>query len=402
VDRHLAFVSMPAHGHVTPTLPVVAELVRRGFRVSYATHEQFRPAVEKAGATLVPTGRPILDGPPAAITPAFFAALLQRLVADARTNLPGLQAHFRDDPAQAVCYDRMSLAGGILAATSGALDVGLLSTFAMNEQTDPLFRRAAAEHGELADPAIERTRAEMHDLLGRYGLTPRAVWIAESASLNIVFVPPEFQPAAETFDDRYRFVGPSPAFREAEAGWSPLADPVLYISLGTAFNDRPHFYRACLEAFGDGAWPVAMALGERVRIEDLGPIPGNVDARPWFPQPAVLRSASAFVSHAGMGSTMEALYYGIPLVCVPQMIEQDANARRVADLGLGVRLDPATVTPAELRAAVDRVTADADVRIALDRMRSAILAAGGAAAAADAIEAGLATSREADSDIPGG
>ena len=35
MDRHLAFVSLPAHGHVNPALPVVAELVRRGWRVSY-------------------------------------------------------------------------------------------------------------------------------------------------------------------------------------------------------------------------------------------------------------------------------------------------------------------------------------------------------------------------------
>ena len=55
VDRHLAFVSLPAHGHVNPMLPVVAELARRGWRISYATGERFRPEVEKAGATLVPT-----------------------------------------------------------------------------------------------------------------------------------------------------------------------------------------------------------------------------------------------------------------------------------------------------------------------------------------------------------
>jgi MGT family glycosyltransferase len=134
---------------------------------------------------------------------------------------------------------------------------------------------------------------------------------------------------------------------------------VLYVSLGTAFNERPHFYRACLKAFGDGAWPVAMAVGKRVRVEDLGPIPGNVDARPLFPLPAVLRSASAFVSHAGMGSTMEALYYGVPLVCAANDRAGHQRAR-VAELGHGVRLDPATRHAAELRAAVDRVTADAD------------------------------------------
>jgi MGT family glycosyltransferase len=104
----------------------------------------------------------------------------------------------------------------------------------------------------------------------------------------------------------------------------------------------------------------------------------------------VLRHAAAFVSHAGMGSTMEALYYGVPLVCVPQMVEQEANAARVAELGLGVRLDPESLTADDLRAAVDAVTGDAAIRAALDRMRDAVRKAGGAVAAADAIEAHLA------------
>jgi len=186
-----------------------------------------------------------------------------------------------------------------------------------------------------------------------------------------------------------RFVGPSPAAREDTAGWTPPDEPVLLVALGTAFNERPEFYRTCLEAF-DGHGPVAMAVGERVRIDDLGPVPGNVDVRPWFPQPAVLRHARAFVSHAGMGSTMEALYYGVPLVCVPQMLEQGVNAARVAELGLGVRLDPGGLTPEDLRAAVDAVTTDPATRAALDRMREAIRRAGGAVAAADAIETHLA------------
>jgi MGT family glycosyltransferase len=126
-----------------------------------------------------------------------------------------------------------------------------------------------------------------------------------------------------------------------------------------------------------------------VDLRDLGPVPANVDVRRWFPEPAVLRHARAFVSHAGMGSTTEALYYGVPLVCVPQMLEQELNAGRVVELGLGVRLDPRRLTATDLRTAVDAVTGDAGMRAALDRMRVATRAAGGAVAAADAIEAHL-------------
>jgi MGT family glycosyltransferase len=389
VDRHLAFVSLPAHGHVNPVLPVVAELARRGWRTSVATGERFRPEVEKVGATLVPTPAQAPTAPPPAVTgPAVFAHFLERVLADARGSLPVLTEHFRADPPHAVCYDATSLAGRILAAQTRAADVALLPTFATNERSSPFARSSPS--AAAPPPEVLAAGRELGELAAAHGVAlQRGVGLGAPASLNIVFIPREFQPAADTFDDRFRFVGPSPAAREDDPGWAPPEGPVLFVSLGTAFNDRPAFYRACLEAFA-GRGPVAMAVGQHVRVDDLGPVPGNVDVRPWFPQPAVLRHAAAFVSHAGMGSTMEALYYGVPLVCVPQMLEQEANARRVAELGLGVRLDAARLTAADLRAAVDAVTGDAPVRVALDRMRDAVRNAGGAGAAADAIEAHLA------------
>jgi MGT family glycosyltransferase len=385
VDRHVAFASLPAHGHVNPTLPVVAELVRRGWRVSYATADRFAAAVAAPGAPVGPPGAPPPAGPgPGALGTAAFAGFLERITTDARDSLPGLLAHFGDDPPRAVCYDAMSLTGRVLAGATGAPDVALVPTFASNERSSPFARSGTPP------PEILAAVRDMKELLAAHGLGAELrPGQLPPASLNIVFLPPEFQPDVDTFDSRFRFVGPSPSAREHDPGWTPPDEPVLFVSLGTAFNDRPDFYRACLQAF-DGGGPVAMAVGDRVRPDELGPVPPNVDVRPWFPQPAVLRHAAAFVSHAGMGSTTEALYYGVPLVCVPQMVEQARNADRVVELGLGVRLDPGDLSAADLRAAVDAVTGDAAVRAALDRMRDATRRAGGAVAAADAIEAHLA------------
>jgi UDP:flavonoid glycosyltransferase YjiC (YdhE family) len=79
----------------------------------------------------------------------------------------------------------------------------------------------------------------------------------------------------------------------------------------------------------------------------------------------------------------------VPLVCVPQMLEQEVNAARVAELGLGVRLDPDGSDAEDLRAAVDAVTADRDAR-RLDRMRAADPARGRRrGGGGDAIEAHL-------------
>jgi hypothetical protein len=46
----LLFFNLPASGHVNPTLPLLAELTRRGHRVLYYTGDQFRSQVERQGA----------------------------------------------------------------------------------------------------------------------------------------------------------------------------------------------------------------------------------------------------------------------------------------------------------------------------------------------------------------
>ena len=45
------FFNIPFHGHINPTLPLVAELTRRGDHITYYSSEAFRPAIEQAGAT---------------------------------------------------------------------------------------------------------------------------------------------------------------------------------------------------------------------------------------------------------------------------------------------------------------------------------------------------------------
>jgi MGT family glycosyltransferase len=103
-------------------------------------------------------------------------------------------------------------------------------------------------------------------------------------------------------------------------------------------------------------------------------------------QPAVLEQATAFVTHAGMGSTLEALHHGVPMVAIPRLPEQVANARRVVELGLGRQLEPGAVTASTLRQAVLDVATDEAVARRMRAIRSEVRQCGGAPAAADAIE----------------
>jgi len=91
-----------------------------------------------------------------------------------------------------------------------------------------------------------------------------------------------------------------------------------------------------------------------------------------------------------LGSTIEALYYGVPLITFPQMPEQVINADRVEELGLGTRLHAQTLTVDTLRSAVGQVTSSPKIRANLDRMRIAAHHGGEAPRGATAIEEYLA------------
>lgn len=379
--KHFAFINVPAVGHINPTLPLVEELVRRGHRVSYATGRSMVAHVKAAGAEPVPlpTEPPDMQAN-VDFFPEKFARMLEHLLADAQRSFPLLLKHFEHDRPNAVCYDGLAFAGRALADKLKIPDISLVSTFAGHEN---LSLREQFKH-----PRLAAFCKDIDGFAAEHGLTTDLRPTGASPSpLNLVFIPKRFQIAPESFDERFCFLGPSVGYRGDER-WQPMHgdSPLLFISLGTILTNRPEFYRICFEAFRDSHWQVALAIGDQVDPEELGPVPANFTVRPWFPQPAVLRRASAFLSHAGMNSAMESLYYAVPLVTVPQTPEQFLNASRVEQLGLGRQLVLDGITARQLRAAVDEVVADNTVRANLSAMQRELQDCGGAVAGANALE----------------
>jgi MGT family glycosyltransferase len=86
-----------------------------------------------------------------------------------------------------------------------------------------------------------------------------------------------------------------------------------------------------------------------------------------------------------MNSTMESLYYGVPMVAIPQMVEQAMTAQRIAEMGLGVMLEKEAVNVTTLREAVERVANEASFRERAQSMQRITREAGGYMRAADAI-----------------
>jgi MGT family glycosyltransferase len=390
VSRLVLFVCLAGHGHVTPTLPLVAELVRRGHRVEYACGPEFREAIGQAGAQWVamPGLAPFI--PPAQVGPEIVALWFRHFFAGLAATYPVLLAHCRAHRPDAVVYDATNWPARLVARRMGLRAVRTIPNLAENETYSQV--NDALNSGLKDDPQMAAFADDVAGFAATHGVDLDVAGTMDVVEdLNLVFVARAFQPAGDSFDDRFRFVGAMIGGREQVQSWSsPHPElPLLFVSLGTIFTDRPDFYRTCVEAFGDGHFQVAMTMGD-VDPADVGPLPPTVQVASWYPQLAVLRQARAFITHAGMNSTMEALYYGVPMLALPQMPEQAVNADRVAALGLGLKLDPQAITADALRSAVDQVTVSPVIQANLHRMQAEVRDAGGAEAGAHAIEEYLA------------
>ena len=51
-----------------------------------------------------------------------------------------------------------------------------------------------------------------------------------------------------------------------------------------------------------------------------------------------------FVSHCGIGSVMESIFHGVPIVAIAIFMDQIDNAAFIVDKGLGVSIDKKKLT----------------------------------------------------------
>jgi len=96
----------------------------------------------------------------------------------------------------------------------------------------------------------------------------------------------------------------------------------VYVSLGTVHHGQIDFYRQCFDVFGRRSGQFILSIGRDTDVAALGPIPPNFIVRPHVPQIEVLERADAFITHGGMNSIHEELYFGVPMVLIPQQLEQ--------------------------------------------------------------------------------
>lgn len=198
---------------------------------------------------------------------------------------------------------------------------------------------------------------------------------------TIVYTSKDFQPMSETFGDKYAFVGPS--ISKVEYKVNNRRNKKIYISLGTVNNYDIKFYKKCIDAFKNTDIEVIMSIGKHTKIDLLGTIPENFVVENTVNQIEVLQDIDLFITHCGMNSVNESLYYGVPMVLYPKQSEQGMVSQRVSELGAGVMLKNSN--PKNIKETALKVLNDKQYRTNAEKLGMSFKLSGGAKKAADFI-----------------
>ena len=374
----IAWFCIPAHGHTNPTLKVVKELTDAGHQVFYFSFEMFREKIEQAGATFIGCDGYDFDmedkenADRVGKDKVFATELLvsSTLALDEMTT-----EKIEDIKPDIIVSDSVAFWGKLVAMKHRIPYVSSTTTFAFNRYSAKYMKESPWDIARMLfampriNKQIQRLRDHGYPVKGLLEIVQN-----DNETNTIVYTSKYFQPCQETFSDRYHFIGPS--IRPVTEPVTKTAEKTVFISMGTV-NQNREFYRSCIHALGKTDWQVIISMG--TNTEHFDDLPANIQIHETVDQMAVLSIADAFITHCGMNSASEGLYFQVPLVLFPQTPEQGAVAKRTEELGAGIRLQ--SISEDDILDSLKQVLSNPDYKKNAVKVSESFRACGGAAEA---------------------
>jgi MGT family glycosyltransferase len=382
--RFMAYTS-PARGHLYPIAGTLLELHERGHDVHVRTLASEVTALNALGLHAEPLPAAIeqlpLDDWRWTTAEESLAGVFRTFVERSVHEVPDLQAAVAEVVPDVLVVD-VATAGGAAVAETGAIPWAQWIPFFQHDARVP---DATLVPFTFAPPGMEALNAPRR----RLGLAP-VVDAAEAwrAPLYLYFTAEPFEVAGLDLPPSFRLVGPGLWEPPDEPpGWLEDVDqPLVLVTASSEFQRDDALIETALQSLrSDDVHVVATSVAHDPERFD---VPANARVERRLPHGPVIERAACVVCHGGMGITQRALAAGVPVCVVPFGRDQFEVAGRVTAVGAGTQVPPDALTPEALRSAIHEAMT---MRAGAQRAATGFARAGGAPAAADALESLLDT-----------
>ena len=382
------YFCLPFVGHIHPAMALASELPALGHEVIFCSSAKRRTMFEDAGLAFRNIDLPRLDALIGHPHPG--RHLVPSLIADTRTVLNQCFQIVKEVKPSLVITEPLAAWGSLVAKTTHTPLVIAHTTFVQNAEYN-LVRKQQDLSGQRGRSwatinmpkvatkiAYEMLRLHLSQNIDTWN--PRKL-LRPTGDLHVAAIPAPLQPGYEGLDERYKLTGPwlrEEVTLQHEESTAVSDQPLIYIALGTVFTNKPRLFHACIEAVADMPVRVVISSGNF----QFDSVPANCEVFPFVDQIAILRQASAFITHCGASSFFESAACGVPMVAMPHMGDQRVLADMLERYGAGVVIDDEIPNSNQIKQALESVLNDNSFRQNTRKLGEICLEGGGASRAA--------------------
>jgi UDP:flavonoid glycosyltransferase YjiC (YdhE family) len=152
--------------------------------------------------------------------------------------------------------------------------------------------------------------------------------------------------------------------KEPEFPWHRLDNDktLVYCSLGSVASSG-HFYQRVIDAVAsEKNWQLVLNLGPELSPDGFLNVPANAILVNGAPQLSLLRLAAVMITHGGIGTTKECVFFGVPQIVFPIYFDQFGSAARVKYHGVGAAGNFIAATASDIHALLDNTLKDAAIK----------------------------------------
>lgn len=427
MKKHVMFVSLPLRGHANQMIALAQELFCRGYQVSFAIAEEAREWVAKTDAHFIPW-EPRME----TTNEGFYGktqslwqrvsqeqsiwrgermllnGLIERYVPMYETLVSIFQQHRPD----IVVIDRAVIPAMDLAQQMNLpyiIQSRFLGNFVPTSSKYPRFGTSYALNMNLWQrclnffrpywllpqflPTLKKLNQVRRQCLKRKKLdepfSKRPIIVGTTFGIEIPRpLPPHVYMVGPIFPKTLEPLSPCLSNWLEESKDDTV---VVYIAFGTLASIEAWQAKALVKGLTDSRFRVLWSLPKSQQYI-LPPLPSSFRIEQFVPQQAILShpSVRAFVSHCGMNSINEALYWGKPILALPFFGDQHYNSARIVDIGVALKLNKNHFDSAEVRCKIDALLSNPSYKDATRQMSAILKSTGGLDKAADIVETTLA------------
>jgi UDP:flavonoid glycosyltransferase YjiC (YdhE family) len=427
MKKHVMFVSLPLLGHANQMIAIAQELVCRGYQVSFVIAEEARQWIANTNAHFIPwelrletTDEGIDDNKQdlwqkSSQEPSIWRSekiMLNGLIDSYVSMYKTLKPIFQQYSPDLLVIDRAVIPAIDLAQQMNLpyiIQTRFLGNFVPANSKYPRFGTSYSVHMNLWQRCLNFFRPYwllLHFLPAMRKLNQVRSQCTDQKKLNDPFsqhpmivgtafgieiprpLPPFVHLVGPIFPKTVKPLSPSLS-KWLEEGKE--SQGVVYIAFGTLATLEAWQAKALVEGLTDNRFRVLWSLPKNQQ-HLLPTLPSSFRIEDFVPQQTVLSHAAvrAFVSHCGMNSINEALYWGKPILALPFFGDQHYNAARIVDLGVALKLNKQSFDSAEVRQKINHLLSNPSYTDAARQMAVILKSTGGLDKAADIVETMLA------------